>query len=64
MKEKTIVSTMTLATSLAAYLYAKESGKDGVPYVMIGGFLGAVLGEVIFDKIKNIKNGRGESDNS
>ena len=52
MKEKTLVSTFSLFTSLASYLYAKEAGKDGVPYVMIGGFVGAVIGEVIFEKIK------------
>lgn len=57
MKEKTIVSTMTLLTSLASYVYAKETGKDGVPYVMIGGFLGAVIGEIIFEKIKTNKHG-------
>ena len=37
-------------------MYAKETGKDGIPYVMIGGFLGAVLGEVIFEKIKSNNN--------
>lgn len=53
MKEKTLVSTFSLFTSLASYMYAKETGKDGVPYVMIGGFVGAVIGEVIFEKIKS-----------
>ena len=58
MKEKTIVSTISLFTSLASYMYAKETGKDGVPYVMIGGFLGAVIGEVIFEKIKSNNNAK------
>ena len=62
MKEKTIVSTMTLITSLASYWYAKESQKDAVPYMMLGGFLGAVVGEVIFEKLKP-KNGS-KRDNS
>ena len=52
MKEKTIVSTVTLAASLISYFYAKEAHKDAVPYVMIGGFIGAVIGEVITDVIK------------
>ena len=52
MKEKTIVSTVTLAASLISYFYAKETQKDAVPYVMIGGFIGAVIGEVITAAIK------------
>ena len=56
MKEKTIVSTMTLFTSLASYWYAKEAQKDTVPYMMIGGFIGAVIGEVIFEKSKTNKD--------
>ena len=47
---------MTLITSLASYWYAKESGKDAVPYMMLGGFLGAVVGEVIFEKLKSNDN--------
>lgn len=46
-KEKTIVSTISLAASLATYFYAREAHKDVVPYVMVGGFIGAILGEVI-----------------
>lgn len=53
MKEKTIVSTVTLAASLISYFYAKETVKDVVPYVMIGGFIGAVIGEVIVGAIKS-----------
>lgn len=56
MKEKTIVSTLTLFTSLASYCYAKEAQKDTVPFMMIGGFLGAVVGEVIYEKLKTNKN--------
>jgi hypothetical protein len=60
MKEKTIVSTTTLLTSLASYWYAKEAGKDAVPYVMIGGFIGAMIGETIFEQLKSNKNGSAE----
>jgi hypothetical protein len=45
--EKTIVSSVTLLTSLATYFYARGAQKDVVPYVMVGGFIGAVLGEAI-----------------
>jgi len=47
MKEKTIISTCTLMVSLACYIYAKNSGKDAAPFVMVGGFIGALLGEFI-----------------
>lgn len=53
MKEKTIVSTMTLFTSLASYWYAKEAQKDTVPFMLVGGFIGAVIGEVIFERVKS-----------
>jgi len=45
--EKTIVSSVSLVASLATYFYAKQAHKDAVPYVMIGGFIGALFGEVI-----------------
>lgn len=54
-REKTIVSTVTLFTSLLAYWYAKENDKDAVPYVMIGGFLGSIVGETIAENIKEEK---------
>ena len=47
MKEKTLVSTFSLIGSLASYYYAKTHVKDAVPYVMIGGFVGAWVGEII-----------------
>lgn len=56
MKEKTIVSTTTLLASLLTYWYAKEANKDAVPYVMFGGFVGAIIGEVIAEKIIGNKN--------
>ena len=55
MKEKTIVSTVTLVTSLLAYWYSKEAEKDAVPYVMMGGFFGALIGETIAEKLTNSK---------
>ena len=56
MREKTIVSTVTLVASLISYFYAKETQKDTIPFVMIGGFMGAVIGEVIVGAIKSSKN--------
>ena len=51
MKEKTIISTATLLTSLVAYWYAKAAGKDAAPLVMLGGFVGSIIGEGIADHI-------------
>lgn len=51
MKEKIIVSGTTLAASLLSYFYAKEEHRDAMPYVMIGGFLGALVGEIIVNVI-------------
>lgn len=47
MNSKTITATSTLLVSLAAYHYAKQTGRDATPLVMVGGFLGALLGELI-----------------
>ena len=55
MKEKTIVSTATLLSSLLAYWYAREAGKDTVPYVMLGGFVGSIIGEGIAETISKQK---------
>lgn len=47
MKEKTLIATFGLIGSLSFYYYSKRHHKDAVPYTMIGGFLGALLGELI-----------------
>jgi uncharacterized membrane protein YfcA len=47
MKEKAIVSSFTLITSLTGYFYARSAEKDVVPYMMVSGFIGAFLGEAI-----------------
>ncbi len=57
LSEKSIVSALTLAGSLAAYFYAKADHKDVVPYVMIAGFAGAFVGELIVETIKKKSNG-------
>lgn len=53
MKEKSIVATATLITSLLTYAYAKETGKDAVPFVMVGGFIGSIIGETIVEVSKS-----------
>lgn len=53
MKEKTLVSTFTLIGSLASYYYGKAHCKDIVPYTMIGGFIGAWIGELISKSISD-----------
>jgi len=56
MKEKPIVATTTLVVSLLSYWYARESQKDAVPYVMLGGFIGSLIGETIAEKINKPGN--------
>lgn len=55
MKKKTIVSSITLFASLAGYYYAKRKRKDSVPYVMLAGFVGAVVGETIVELLDTEK---------
>ncbi len=52
MKEKTIISTATLLTSLLTYWYARETHKDAAPLVMIGAFVGSIIGEGLADFAK------------
>lgn len=56
MKEKTIVSASTLLVSLLTYCYAKAANKDAAPYVMLGGFLGSLIGETIAEKVTKSNN--------
>jgi hypothetical protein len=66
--EKTIVSSVTLLASLTTYFYAKVVEKDAVPYVMVGGFIGAIIGEAISgivlknDKDKDNKEDQNKND--
>jgi uncharacterized membrane protein YfcA len=62
--EKTIVSSVTLLASLTAYFYAKTVQKDAVPYVMIGGFIGAMIGEAVSGIVtKNDKDAENKNKN-
>lgn len=55
MKDKTIVSTSTLLVSLLMYWFARSTKKDAVPYVMLGGFVGSIVGEAITDNLNKQK---------
>ena len=55
MKEKTIVSASTLIFSLMTYYYAKTANKDAAPYMLLGGFLGSLIGETIVENISKDK---------
>jgi uncharacterized BrkB/YihY/UPF0761 family membrane protein len=52
MKEKAIASGVTLFASMLCYYYAKQAAKDTVPYVMVGGFIGAIVGEMLAEGTK------------
>lgn len=62
MKERTLVSAITLAASLASYFYAKQTNKDIAPCVMVGGFLGAMLGEYITQVMKKENENKDQDD--
>jgi len=49
MKEKSIVSASTVIVSLLSYWYAKTANKDAAPYMLLGGFLGSLIGETIVE---------------
>ena len=49
MKEKTVISGATLIASMLSYWYAKSNDKDAVPYVMLGGFIGSIIGKTIVE---------------
>lgn len=54
-KERSVIVTSTLISSLAFYWYAQQNNKPEVPYLLIGGFVGAMLAELVIIKIdKNI----------
>lgn len=55
MKEKTIISSATLLTSLVAYWYARAANKDAAPFVMLGGFVGSMIGEALADQVNKNK---------
>lgn len=55
-RERAVIATTTLISSLAFYWYANAKGKPEVPYVMLGGFCGAIVAELIL--IQTEKNNK------
>lgn len=55
-KDTKIVSAFTLMGTLAFYYYSKHYQKDAVPYTLVGGFIGAWIGETLAQSITNSKN--------
>ncbi len=53
MKDKVIVSTITLLLTLGAYSLAKRIQFDPVPFVMVAGVTGAMIGEYLINKFNN-----------
>jgi uncharacterized membrane protein YfcA len=56
MKEKSIISASTLVVSLLTYWYAKTANKDAAPYMLLGGFLGSLIGETIVEQVNKSNN--------
>jgi uncharacterized BrkB/YihY/UPF0761 family membrane protein len=46
-RERAVLATTTLISSLAFYWFARAKGKPETPYVMLGGFVGAIVAELI-----------------
>lgn len=64
LKEKAIVSSFTFISSLTGYFYARTAEKDTMPYIMIGGFVGALLGEAIAHTFCNQQESTKDNNNS
>lgn len=62
--EKKLVSVFTLLGSLASYYYGKANSKDSIPYVMIGGFVGAWVGEMLHKAWEESKKENDDGDNN
>jgi uncharacterized membrane protein YfcA len=54
--DSTISSAVSLFSSLLFYLYARERKIDTGPYVMVGAFVGSLVGDIIVDSLKQQKN--------
>lgn len=54
-RDRTVIATGTLLSSLAFYWYAKSKGKSEVPYLMVGAFAGAVLAELVLLEMNKVK---------
>ncbi len=46
-RERAVIATTTLISSLAFYWYAQAKGKPETPFILIGGFVGAIVAEIV-----------------
>jgi hypothetical protein len=55
-RERAVIATTTLISSLAFYWFARAKGKPETPYILFGGFIGAIVAElVLIETEKNKK---------
>lgn len=47
MSDKTVISAATLTGTLAGYYLSYRNEKHRIPFLLIGGFLGTIIGEVV-----------------
>jgi hypothetical protein len=49
-RERAVLATTTLISSLAFYWFARAKGKPETPYVMLGAFVGVLLPNLLLSK--------------
>lgn len=54
--EKIVLGGITCFSSLLFYWYAKKAGKDATPYLIVGAFVGSLVGEGIIKTLKTSSN--------
>lgn len=47
MSEKTVISAATLTGTLAGYYLSGQKEKHRIPFLLIGGFVGTLVGELV-----------------
>ena len=50
MSEKTIISAATLTGTLVGYYLSYQKEKHRIPFLLIGGFVGTLVGELLVRK--------------
>lgn len=49
-RERAVIATTTLISSLAFYWFAQAKGKPEAPYLLLGGFIGAIVAEMVLSQ--------------
>ena len=52
MSDKTVISAATLSGTLAGYYLSRWNEKHRIPFMLIGGFVGTMIGEILVRKRK------------